>query len=84
MSQTESLPYHYLAIDGPMSIQGVHATGRPWNARMEEQLTILGWYERLRLARYFDTTPQFWLNLQMQYDLALNKPQRQIDPLPIR
>ena len=43
-----------LAIDGPMSIQGVHATNRPWNARMEEQLTILGWYERLRLARYFD------------------------------
>ncbi len=43
-----------LAIDGPMSIQGVHVTGRPWNARMEEQLTILGWYERLRLARYFD------------------------------
>ena len=43
-----------LAIDGPMSIQGVHATGQPWNARMEEQLTILGWYERLRLARYFD------------------------------
>lgn len=43
-----------LAIDGPMSIQGVQATGRPSNARMEEQLTILGWYERLRLARYFD------------------------------
>jgi hypothetical protein len=43
-----------LAIDAPMSIQGVHATGRPWNARVEEQLTILGWYERLRLARYFD------------------------------
>lgn len=43
-----------LSIDGPMSIQGVHATGRPWNARMEEQLTILGWYERIRLARYFD------------------------------
>ncbi|MFW6106750.1 MAG: LamG domain-containing protein, partial [bacterium] len=43
-----------LAIDGPMSIQGVHATDRPWNARMEEQLTVLGWYERLRLARYFD------------------------------
>ncbi len=37
-----------------MSIQGVHAAGRPWNARVEEQLTILGWYERLRLARYFD------------------------------
>jgi len=23
----------------------------------------------LRLARYFDTTPQFWLNLQSAYDL---------------
>ncbi|MGH2632969.1 MAG: HigA family addiction module antitoxin [Tepidiformaceae bacterium] len=23
----------------------------------------------LRFARYFDTTPQFWLNLQMFYDL---------------
>lgn len=22
-----------------------------------------------RLSRYFSTTPQFWLNLQMQYDL---------------
>src|SRR6056297_2408175 len=22
-----------------------------------------------RLARYFSSTPQFWLNLQMQYDL---------------
>ena len=43
-----------LAIDGPMSIQGVHAVGRPWNARIEEFFTILGWYERLRLARYFD------------------------------
>jgi len=23
----------------------------------------------LRLARYFDTTPQFWMNLQTQFDL---------------
>ena len=43
-----------LAIDGPGSIQGVHAAGRPWNARIEELFTVLGWYERLRLARYFD------------------------------
>ncbi len=43
-----------LAIDGPMSIQGVHAASRPWNARIEELFTILGWYERFRLARYFD------------------------------
>ncbi len=35
------------------------------------------WHERrgittdtaLRLARYFGTTPQFWMNLQVQYDL---------------
>jgi antitoxin HigA-1 len=25
----------------------------------------------LRLARYFDTTPQFWLNLQMAHDLSV-------------
>jgi addiction module HigA family antidote len=25
----------------------------------------------LRLARYFGTTPQFWLNLQAHYDLEL-------------
>jgi addiction module HigA family antidote len=24
----------------------------------------------IRLARYFDTTPQFWLNLQMAHDLS--------------
>lgn len=24
----------------------------------------------LRLGRYFDTTPKFWLNLQTSYDLA--------------
>jgi addiction module HigA family antidote len=24
----------------------------------------------LRLARYFNTTPKFWLNLQSSYDLA--------------
>jgi len=25
----------------------------------------------LRLARYFSTSPQFWMNLQTRYDLAL-------------
>jgi addiction module HigA family antidote len=25
----------------------------------------------LRLARYFDTTPKFWLNLQASYNLAV-------------
>ncbi len=25
----------------------------------------------LRLARYFETTPEFWLNLQRSYDLSI-------------
>ncbi len=43
-----------LANDAPMSIQGVGAATRPANARMREYLTMTGWYERLRLAGYFD------------------------------
>lgn len=27
----------------------------------------------LRLARYFDTTPEFWMNLQSRYDLETAK-----------
>jgi addiction module HigA family antidote len=30
------------------------------------------------LSQAFGTTPQFWLNLQMNYDLALRKPERQV------
>jgi len=29
----------------------------------------------LRLARYFGTTPEFWLNLQRAYDLSLAETQ---------
>ena len=41
----------------------------------------------LRLARHFDTTARFWLNLQMAYDLEITEdklgPQiaRQVEPL---
>ncbi len=35
----------------------------------------------LRLARYFGTSPQFWLNLQNQYDLATKRPKRRIRKL---
>ena len=52
--ETEYFVAKNLAIDGPMSIQGVSVANRPWNARIEEYFTILGWYERMRLARYFD------------------------------
>ncbi len=27
----------------------------------------------LRLARYFNTTPQFWMNLQISYDIKMAK-----------
>jgi antitoxin HigA-1 len=30
----------------------------------------------LRLARYFKTTPQFWLNLQTRYDLEVTEDER--------
>ncbi len=41
----------------------------------------------LRLARYFGTTPQFWLNLQASYDLKIamretgTRIKRDIEPL---
>ena len=42
-----------MSIDAPMSIQGVNVGSRPPNARQNEFFTILGWYENLRLSRYF-------------------------------
>ena len=34
-------------------------------------------------SQAFNTTPQFWLNLQMQYDLAVNRPEYEVQPLPM-
>lgn len=33
------------------------------------------------LSQALGTTPQFWLNLQMNYDLAKNHPKRHVDSL---
>ena len=33
----------------------------------------------LRLARYFDTTPAFWLNLQQHYEIAIGERQLKDD-----
>jgi antitoxin HigA-1 len=33
------------------------------------------------LARAFGTTPEFWMNLQMAYDLVRNKPKQQVKSL---
>jgi addiction module HigA family antidote len=41
----------------------------------------------LRLARYFDTSPEFWLNLQSHYDLEVEEDrgkgriEREVQPL---
>lgn len=32
-------------------------------------------------SQAFDTTPEFWISLQTNYDLALNRPARNIQPL---
>ncbi|MFN8473237.1 MAG: HigA family addiction module antitoxin [Anaerolineae bacterium] len=32
-------------------------------------------------AQALGTSPQFWLNLQTQHDLAVNRPKRQVTPL---
>jgi hypothetical protein len=42
-----------LAFDAPSSTQGVGSLTAPANARVQEYLTMAGWYERLRLANYF-------------------------------
>ena len=35
------------------------------------------------LAQALDTTPEFWLNLQATYDLALSRPEKTILKLPM-
>ncbi|MCS7253822.1 MAG: hypothetical protein RMK18_09265 [Armatimonadota bacterium] len=42
-----------LGYNVPVSLQGVTVGSRPWNARQDEYLVMLGRYERLRLANYF-------------------------------
>jgi hypothetical protein len=42
-----------LAFDAPSSTQGIGSPASPANARMQEYLTMAGWYDRLRLANYF-------------------------------
>ena len=44
-----------LGLDGAMSIQGVNVSSAPLPFHIEKQFTLLGWYEHLRLARFFDT-----------------------------
>ncbi len=32
-------------------------------------------------SKAFNTSPEFWLNLQVTYDLSLHKPERHVQPL---
>ncbi len=43
-----------LGLDAAMSVQGVNVSRAPLPFHIERQFTLLGWYEHLRLARYFD------------------------------
>lgn len=38
----------------------------------------------VRLARYFGTTPQFWMNLQSEYDLRLASKRKDIQKIKPR
>ena len=54
--------------------------------RLARQVTPVTADTALRLGRFFDTTPQFWLNLQTRFDLetasrALSKDTAKISPL---
>ena len=43
-----------LGLDSAMAIQGVDVSRHPLGFHIEKQMTVLGWYEQLRMARYFD------------------------------
>jgi addiction module HigA family antidote len=38
----------------------------------------------MRLARYFRTTPEFWMNMQAGYDLSKVKAEMDYSKLPVR
>jgi addiction module HigA family antidote len=54
------------------------ATGMPADrvARLVKGTRTFTADTALRLARYFGTTPEFWMNLQARYDLELAIDQR--------
>ncbi len=43
-----------LGLDAAMAIQGININNEPLPFYIEQQITVLGWFEHLRLARYFD------------------------------
>lgn len=54
LDEMEYFAVKNLGLDAAMSVQGVNVSQRPLGFYIEKQFTALGWYEQLRLARYFD------------------------------
>lgn len=55
--------------------KGIHTTFRTINEIVNEKRNISP-EMAIRLSRYFETSPELWLNLQSQYDLYLVKEKR--------
>lgn len=55
-----------LGHDAPLSFQGVSVSGTPPNARQDEYFSMIGNYERLRLANYFSESVKRRLREQRQ------------------
>lgn len=54
LNEMEYFACKNLGLDSAMSIQGINVSSAPLPWYIEQQITLLGWYEHLRLARYFD------------------------------
>ncbi len=52
--------------------QDIHVSRRRINEIVHGDRSITA-DTALRLARYFENSPDFWLNLQLRYDLLLEK-----------
>ena len=53
MDEMEYFACKNLAVDGPMSLLETSAKNGQWNGRIFDMMTVIGWYERMRLANYF-------------------------------
>jgi addiction module HigA family antidote len=78
----EVLKEEFLAPLGMSARQVADAIGVPANRISDivrERRSVTA-DTALRLAEHFDTTPQFWLNLQMAHDLSKAEVDREASP----
>lgn len=86
----EILREEYLAPLGlkPYSLAKKLKVPRTRIERLVAELTPVTADTALRLAKVFGTTPQFWLNMQASYDVAMLEPEMaslldEIEPLNV-